>query len=310
MKKVSFLIAAYNEEEFLEECISSCLNQEDVLVEVCVVDDGSQDNTANIIRSLASADERIKYRIFPENKGKVCAFNEAYKLASGEYISLVGADDVNALDRSKVSVACIELLNVGLVYSDYFVCDESLVVKGVVKVSDSIGLDQLCFNNKVSGGTVLFNRVVAQLVFPIPEVLRFEDWWVAFVAVLESDVARIDKPLLYYRHHGLNDSISSSFLKMKLKDFSRHFVYYEVFFNYLRDRQDVPERIFRTLQESEYFKRLYVADNAKERLRLSYDFVKKNGLPKTSYGWIGLLLMTLSGGVVFDLALWVKGRLR
>lgn len=310
MKKVSFLIAAYNEEDFLEECIASCLNQEGVSVEVCVVDDGSRDNTANIIRSLASVDERIKYRVFSENKGKVCAFNEAYKLASGEYISLVGADDVNALDRSKVSVDCIERLDVGLVYSDYFVCDEKLNVKGVVKVSDSVGLDQLCFNNKISGGTVLFNRFVANLVFPIPDVLRFEDWWVAFVAVLESDVARIDKPLLYYRHHGLNDSVSSSFLKVKLKDFSRHFVYYEVFFNYLRNRQNVPGGVFRTLQESEYFKKLYVAAHAKERLRLSYDFFKRYGLPKTFYGWIGFLLMTLTGSVAFDLALWIKGRLR
>lgn len=310
MKKISFLIAAYNEEDYLEECIFSCLNQEDVLVEVCVVDDGSQDKTASIIKALAAADERVKYKIFSANKGKVCAFNEAYKLASGDYISLVGADDVNALDRSRMSVEFIERLEVGLVYSDYYVCDERLNVRSVVNVSDSVNLKQLCFNNKISGGTVLFSRSLAELIFPMPEVLRFEDWWIAFVAVCESKVARIDKPLLYYRHHGLNDSVSSRFFKAKVKDFSRHFDYYKVFHNYLCEKKAVDDEVVRTLRESEYFKSLYVASGLLKRLGVSRDFLGKYGLPRTSYGVAGFLFLTVFGSVPFDLALWFKERLR
>ena len=308
--QVSFLVAAFNEENYLLECINSCLEQEGVSVEVCVVDDGSHDRTPEIIKELAGLDSRIKYSLFEKNKGKVSAFNEAYRLSSGRYVALVGADDVNLLSRSRLSVEAIEQKKVGLVYSDYFVCDEFLNIKRKAGVSSNVTLEQLCFNNKISGGTVFFDRVVAAAVFPIPSSLKFEDWWIAFVAVSQFKVAQLNEPVLYYRHHGLNDSISKSFYRSKLKDFSRHFAYYDAFRAYLNARGIDSDGINSALVESEYFKRVYVANDVFERLKLSLAFLKKRGLPRTSYGLAGMLIVSIFGSFPFDFAHFVKSRLR
>lgn len=304
--KVSFLIAAFNEEDYLLECVQSCLNQEDVAIEVCIVDDGSADRTRQIIEELSIQDSRVKYTIFPVNKGKVSAFNEAYALASGEYLALVGADDVNAIRRAKISIEKIRAEAVELVYSDYFVCDERLQVVRREEVSSSVTLEQLCFNNKISGGTVLFDRSVAASIFPIPSGLKFEDWWIAFVAISRFKVAHIKEPLLFYRHHGLNDSISKNFYKSKSKDFQRHFRYYDAFNEYCKKNDLKDAFLISSLQESEFFKRLYVAGNLYERVRISLSHLKSHGFPKTRYGWFALLLVSIFGPIVFDMALVMK----
>lgn len=304
--KVSFLIAAYNEENFLRECIQSCLDQQEADIEVCVVDDGSSDNTRKIIEEMM-ADPRVKGGFLPLNKGKVAAFNLAYSMATGEYISLVGADDVNVNTRSKLSIDALKLNNANLVYADYYVCDKDLKIMRVKKTGEDVRLSDLAFNNRVSGGTTMFDRTVACKVFPIPALLPFEDWWIAFIARLYFNVVRLDVPILFYRHHGRNDSVSGSgLIRSKKKDYMRHMAYYSEFLDFARVSGDVPAPIVSRFLESGIFKKMYVQDGFSSRLKTSYDFISGNGLPRTSIGWAALLGILPFGPHLFDLAFAAK----
>ena len=91
MNTVSFIIPAYNSEKTIERTISSILNQDDsdVEFEIIVVDDGSTDNTGNIVRKY----ERTVRYIKTENCGVASARNTGVKYARGDYYIFVDSDD-------------------------------------------------------------------------------------------------------------------------------------------------------------------------------------------------------------------------
>lgn len=90
---VSVIIAAFNAEGSIEETCVSALQQTYTSLEVIVVDDGSTDQTGNIVRALAAADPRVRL-IRQENLGVAAARNRAIAAATGEFIAPLDADDL------------------------------------------------------------------------------------------------------------------------------------------------------------------------------------------------------------------------
>jgi glycosyltransferase involved in cell wall biosynthesis len=88
----SVIIPAYNREHLIEETINSVINQTFENWECIVVDDGSIDNTRNVILSLSEKDQRIKY-IYQENAERSAARNNGIRNAKGEYICFLDSDD-------------------------------------------------------------------------------------------------------------------------------------------------------------------------------------------------------------------------
>jgi len=119
---VSVIIAVYNGEKYINEAIESVLNQTYRNIELIVVDDGSTDSTANIVKRYKD----IKY-IFQEHKGKYAARNLAMENAHGDYITFIDADD--AYINTKIEKQ-LQVLNrnpeVDVVYNDLIVADENL----------------------------------------------------------------------------------------------------------------------------------------------------------------------------------------
>ena len=92
---VSIIINNYNYDRFLAEAINSALNQTYRKIEVIVVDDGSTDNSRNIIASYGS-------RIIPvlkSNAGQASSFNEGIKVSQGKIISFLDSDDLFHPDK-------------------------------------------------------------------------------------------------------------------------------------------------------------------------------------------------------------------
>lgn len=89
--KVSVIIPVYNVEKYIKRALESVCNQTLFDIEIIVVNDGSSDNSAEIIRSFLN-DKRIIY-IEQENKGQGAARNEGLKYAKGEYITFLDSDD-------------------------------------------------------------------------------------------------------------------------------------------------------------------------------------------------------------------------
>jgi len=87
---VSIIIPTYNREKWIKEAIQSVLSQTYSFYEVIVVDDGSSDNTREIVNSFK---ERVKY-FFQQNCGPSCARNKGIELSRGEWIAFLDSDDL------------------------------------------------------------------------------------------------------------------------------------------------------------------------------------------------------------------------
>ena len=89
MTKVSVIVPVYNVEDYIEKCLNSLVNQTLEDIEIIIVNDGSKDNSENIIKSFLSRyPQKIKY-LKKENGGLSDARNYGIPYATGEYIAFL-----------------------------------------------------------------------------------------------------------------------------------------------------------------------------------------------------------------------------
>lgn len=105
MPKVSVIIPTYNRTKYLGDAIQSVLNQTFTDFEIIVVDDGSTDNTKDLVNSFN--DSRIRY-IYQENRGVSAAQNKGIESANSEYIGILGDDDMYLEHMLEKSVQALD----------------------------------------------------------------------------------------------------------------------------------------------------------------------------------------------------------
>ena len=93
MIKITLIIPVYNVEKYIEECLSSCINQTLKEIEIICVDDCSPDNSIKLIENYAKTDSRIRIIRHKENLGLGGARNTGIEEANGEYIWFIDSDD-------------------------------------------------------------------------------------------------------------------------------------------------------------------------------------------------------------------------
>lgn len=90
--RISIIVAAYNVADLIGRCLDSCLAQSYPHFEVIVIDDGSTDTTGDLVQAYAARDERLRcYKV--ENGGQGMARNIALGHATGDYVTILDADD-------------------------------------------------------------------------------------------------------------------------------------------------------------------------------------------------------------------------
>ena len=133
---VSVIVPAYNAEAFISQALDSVLAQTYTNIEVLVVDDGSDDRTAEIVKSFAQRDERV-ILLQQSNKGVAAARNLAIQKSSGEYIAPIDADDIwypQKLEKQVQSMLNAEPY-IGLVYVwSVHIDKQGLLLKGYCKI--------------------------------------------------------------------------------------------------------------------------------------------------------------------------------
>lgn len=160
---VSVIIPAYNAEAFIATAVSSATSQTYPTLEILVIDDGSEDGTADIVRTLAVDDDRIVYLRQP-NAGVAATRNLGIEKAKGEFIAPLDADDVWHADKIAKQMRCMMRAgnNVGLVYSWSLDIDDQNEPIGDVCVSNIDGQvypTLLCHNFVGNGSAPLIRRV-------------------------------------------------------------------------------------------------------------------------------------------------------
>lgn len=138
---VSIVTAFYNEERYLDELLSSILNQTYSNIELICVDDGSDDKSAQIVNMYRDAFEEkhmsIKY-VFQKNAGQAAATNRALKMISGKYLCWIDGDDFLFEDAIERRVRFLEAHpDYGMVTSDFYMLYENSGLK--VRKNDLYG---------------------------------------------------------------------------------------------------------------------------------------------------------------------------
>ena len=93
MTKISIIIPYHNVEEYIEKCLNSVKNQTFSDIEVICVNDCSEDNSQQIVQKFVNEDNRFQNINLTQKSGQATARNEALKIATGEYIGFIDADD-------------------------------------------------------------------------------------------------------------------------------------------------------------------------------------------------------------------------
>lgn len=102
---ICVLVPAFNEEQGIEATLRALLSADYGELEVTVINDGSQDRTAQIVAGLAGADRRVSLLTLPQNQGKALALNAGVAAATAEYLVVIDADTVPEPDFLRYMVA-------------------------------------------------------------------------------------------------------------------------------------------------------------------------------------------------------------
>ncbi|MGN1362792.1 MAG: glycosyltransferase [Methanobrevibacter sp.] len=215
MVKVSVIIPVFNTENYLKECLNSIINQTLEDIEIICINDGSTDNSLEILNEYANKDSRIK--VYSEkNKGQGAARNLGLKYVNGKYIYFMDSDDIlkdTALEETytlceekSLDFIIFKLTsyneNAKKKYNeDYY--EMSLLEKFKGKIFNYKDLDDLIFEIPVSPVNKLINaEFFKNLNIKFPEGLIFEDnpifWDVLFNA---KRIYIYDKYLYIRRRH-------------------------------------------------------------------------------------------------------------
>ena len=137
---ISIAMCSYNGERFIKEQIDSIIAQTYKNFELIIVDDGSKDNTINIIKEYQLKDHRIKLFQNDNNLGFVKNFEKAISLCSGDFIALADQDDV--WKKNKLEVFLKNINGNMLIYSDAILIDQHSKETGKqYETAEAYGLD-------------------------------------------------------------------------------------------------------------------------------------------------------------------------
>jgi len=199
--KVTVLMSVYNGEKYLREAIDSILAQTFKNFEFLIVNDGSTDKTAEILKSYK--DSRIKIISNEKNIGLTKSLNKGLKAAKGNYIARQDADDVSMPERLEKEVEFLEQnRNVGLVGTDYLFINEKGKVVHIVKcLNGSRELkEKLLEGNQFGHGSVMLRRECIDEVGTYREEFKFAQDYDFYLRIAEVyDVANISEPLYQWR---------------------------------------------------------------------------------------------------------------
>ncbi len=218
MKKapsISVVIATYNGERYIYQQMQSILSQVGADAEIIVTDNGSFDNTINIIAALK--DERVKIMQYAKTKSVKDNFENGLMHAQGDMIFLSDQDDIWLPEKVKVMAEALKIYD--LAVSDCKIIDaEGRVIKNSFFSfkNSGAGIIKNLVSNTYIGSCMAFKKSMLGIALPFPEDVPLHDIWLGFVGNLFFKPVFIKQALILYRRHGNNVSITGEKSKYSL----------------------------------------------------------------------------------------------
>ena len=266
---ISVIIPAYNVGKYIEECIFSLVNQTYKDIEIIIVDDGSTDNTREIIRGFEIEYPYIKC-YDQVNSGVSVARNFGLQKATGDYIIFVDPDDY--LDEKMLEHMYEKMMENN---SDIVICGHNIFyeenpneyIKNIYNIDDTktynnIETINMMLELKVKGYVwdKLFRRInLINHNFKFEEGRYVQDWYPVFREVaLAQRISFINKPLYFYRQrktstiYKKNKKLIDDYVKFQDNTKGIHLVSNKSFdFGTLKDTVESKERRTIVLNEIE-----------------------------------------------------------
>lgn len=203
---VSVVMATYNGERFIGAQLNSILEQTYPNLEVIIVDDGSTDGTANLLKQYAERFNNIRLFFNEQNIGYVRNFEKGMLLAAGEFLALSDQDDI--WDKQKLSLLMQEIGDYPIVY-----CNSELIdyngnrvgkkLSDIKRLGDFDDCLSFLVGNSAPGHAMIIRRSLVKASVPLAPMVP-HDHWLGFVATLTGKIKFVDKVLVQYRQHNAN----------------------------------------------------------------------------------------------------------
>lgn len=226
--KVSIIVPMHNAAKYIEETITSVLNQTYTNWELVLVDDCSTDNTLEVVRELkakleaenaagtnpvAGVGDKLLIIPLTENVGAANTRNTGLEKTTGRFVSYLDADDLWEKEKLEKQVAHMERTGAAFSFTGYEFADENGVGTGkIVRVPETINYKQALQNTTIFTSTVMFDTEQiprAELAMP---VIKSEDTALWFKILRQGHLAYgLDENLVAYRRAG--KSLSSNKLE-------------------------------------------------------------------------------------------------
>ena len=202
MTKVSLIVPVYNTEKYLNKCIDSLINQTLKDIEIIIINDGSTDNSENIIKNYK--DSRSRY-ISKSNEGIGKTRNLGIGLANGEYLAFVDSDDYLASDFCEKMYNKANNDDCDVVICNFYKDDKKLIEINLGSFKDCSLKQNPALINMINLGPC--NKIYKKCLFDnndnrFVENLKYED--VPFVVKMllsANKIGKLDNYLTYYVIH-------------------------------------------------------------------------------------------------------------
>ncbi len=198
---VSVVIATYNMARYLPLALRSALDQTYRNVEILVIDDGSQDDTREVIAPFLG-DRRLRYLV-QENQGPAAARNRGVREAQGQFIAILDADDIWTREKLEQQIPLfLRSAAIGVVYSRISYIDET---GKELRIADNELFrghvsGPLLVRNFIGFGTIVVRKECFDRLGGFDESIRMsEDYDLLLRFSTQYEFDYVDRPLLYYR---------------------------------------------------------------------------------------------------------------
>lgn len=216
-KLVSVILPAYNSSKYIEYTIKSLQNQTYGNIEIIVIDDGSKDNTLEIVQKLSENDSRIKIYKNDKNYGLAYTTNRAISLSQGEYIVQADHDDLSLPNRIEVCYNYLEANQDITGISGSVKLIDSKAVQPAAKDERQIVVKadyeqvncEAMWGGIISNPTIMYRKLITK---NIPECYNITYRVSADMDFFEKTLAHgakwicVDNILIEYRRHTTNTS--------------------------------------------------------------------------------------------------------
>lgn len=203
---ISVIMPAYNVQDYIQEAIDSVLLQTFINWELIIIDDGSTDRTAEIIKENKNKDNRIKY-FYQDNQGQSEARNLGFSKANGKYVAFFDSDDICFLERFTKQISFLETNEEVVVIGSWFSIIGSDRVIKLPEYNDAIRL-ALLSGNCIALSSVMVRKKSLEdfkLVFEKSKEPA-EDYDLWFRLIMKGKFYNLQEVLIDYRTH--SDQVS------------------------------------------------------------------------------------------------------